>query len=103
MLPDLEKILAADRTTRASVAQAQKQAQEIVEQAQAKILAMQKDLEQELASLKEALRAEILQKAEARAADTEAATKDYLYRLQEQAPARQEEAAAFLVSRVLEG
>jgi vacuolar-type H+-ATPase subunit H len=101
MLPDLEKIIRSDREARALVAQAKKEAQVRLDQAQIGIEAIQAKFQGELAHLQEAVQEEILRQAEARAAEVAASTERYIAGLREKQGTHGEEVAAFLLSRVL--
>ncbi len=103
LLPELEKILMADRKAREAVDRAQQEAEALLAATRARIEALKTELESELEQLKQTAAGEILRQAEARAAEIAADTDRYLDRLQEQAQAQEEEAVSFLVSQVLAG
>jgi vacuolar-type H+-ATPase subunit H len=101
MLPDLEKICAADRQARGAAAAAQEEAQSLLEEARAQVKVIQANLEVELAQLQKTVQEEILQQAEGRAALVAGATEKFLQELKAKQAAHGEEAVALLVSRVL--
>jgi len=101
MLPDLEKIINADRRAKAALDAARKEAEELISQAAFQVQAIEARLQEELDALKRTVQEEVLSQAEAQAAATEAAAQRYLQALAEKQAARREEAVAFMVSRVL--
>jgi hypothetical protein len=101
MLPDLAKIIVADREAQATVAQAQQEALALKRQAEARVLESQAQLQDDLARVRQNAQTEILVAAEARAAEIAAATARQVQDLSDQGTARQAEAVAALVSRVL--
>ena len=101
MLPDLAKIIAADQTGQATMAQAQQEALALKRQAEARVRESQAQLQDDLARVREIAQTEILAAAEARAAEIAAATGRQVPDLSDQGTARQAEAVAALVSRVL--
>jgi hypothetical protein len=101
MLPDLAKIIAADQAGQATMAQAQQEALALKRQAEARVRESQDQLQDDLARVRQAAQTEILAAAEARAAEIAAATARQVQNLTDQGQARQEEAVAALVSRVL--
>ena len=101
MLPDLEKIILADREARALVAQAKKEARTLLDQAQIRVEAIQTKFQGELAQLRETVQEEILRQAKARAAEVAESTERYIAGLREKQGTHGEEVAAFLLSQVL--
>ncbi len=101
MLPDLEKIILADREARALVAQANILAQHKLDQAQSRVKAIQEKFQEELAQLRETIQEEILQQADAKAAEVADSTDRYIARLREKQETQGDEIAAFLLSQVL--
>ena len=101
MLPDLEKIILADREARTLVAQAKKEAQVMLDQAQIRIQAIQAKFQGELAHLQEAVQEEILRQAKTRAAEVAESTERYIAGLRKKQGTHREEVAAFLLSQVL--
>jgi hypothetical protein len=101
MLPDLAKIIAADQTGQQTMAQAQQEALVLKRQAETRVRESQTQLEDDLARVRQAAQTEILAAAEARAAEIGATTDRQVQDLNEQGKARQEEAVAALVARVL--
>ena len=101
MLPDLEKIILADREARVLVAQAKEGAQTMLDQAQIRIQAIQAKFQGELAQLQETVQEDILHQAETRAAEVAASTERYMAGLREKQGTHGEEVAAFLLSQVL--
>jgi vacuolar-type H+-ATPase subunit H len=100
-IPDLEKVLAADRQARTLVAQAQEEAQSLLAQASAQVQLLQSDLQAELSRLKQTVQDDILQQAEGRAAESATATQTYIQGLQDKQQARREEAVALFLDQVL--
>lgn len=101
MLPDLQKIIAADRQSQAAVAGAEKEAQGLLAQGQSQVQAFKDRLEAELAQVRRSAQNDILKEAEARAEEIQAAVARYTQGLKEKEAAGKEEALALLVSRVL--
>ncbi len=101
MLPDLEKIMAADRQGKEMVAQAQQEAMDLKSQADARVRESQAQLQEDLAQVRQGAQAEILAAAEARAAEIAGATDGQVQVLTEDLKTRQADAVAWLVSRVL--
>jgi hypothetical protein len=101
MLPDLEKIIAADQAGQETLAQAQQEALTLKRQAEARIKESQAQLQDDLARVRQNAQTEILAAAEARAAEITAAAARQVQELSDQGEARQEAALAALVSRVL--
>ena len=87
MLPDLAKIIAADQAGQETLAQAQQEALALKRQAEARVKESQSQLQDDL--------------ARASAAGIAAATERQVQDLTDQGKARQEEAVAALVARVL--
>ncbi len=101
MLPDLEKIILADREARALVTQAKLEAQQKLDQAQIRIQAIQTKLQGELAQLRETVQEEILQQAVAKSTEVADSSDRYIARLREKRETQGEEIADFLLSQVL--
>ena len=101
MLPDLAKIIAADQAGQETVTQAQQEALALKRQAEARVRESQAQLQDDLARVRQKAQTEILAAAEARAAEIAAATARQVQGLSDQGTARQAEAVAALVSRVL--
>jgi hypothetical protein len=101
MLPDLAKIIVADQTGQATMAQAQQEALALKRQAEGRVRESQAQFQDDLARVRQATQTEILAAAEARAAEIAAATARQVQDLTDQAKARQAEVVAALVSRVL--
>jgi hypothetical protein len=101
MLPDLEKIMAADRQGKEMVVQAQQEALDLKSQADARVRESQTQLQEDLAQVRQGAQAEILAAAEARAGEIAGATAGQVQVLTEDLKTRQAEAVAWLVSRVL--
>ncbi len=101
MLPDLDKIMVADRKERDRVAQAAKEAQALLDQAQTQVQAIQAKLQSELTLLKEKIQEEILHKAEAQAAEEAQSAARYITNLKDKHGTQGEELAAFLLAQVL--
>jgi len=101
MLPDLEKILAADQGGGQEVDQAQQDALALKSQADARVREIEARLQEELAQVRRDAQAEILEQAEAQAREIAGATARQIQELTDKYKARQEEAVALLVSRVL--
>jgi F0F1-type ATP synthase membrane subunit b/b' len=95
MLPELEKIIVADRKARAAVDQARQEAEALLSEIRAKLDSLKTDLDQQIEHLKKT--------TEARAADITEGTHRYVDKLTGQAQSREEEALSFLVSQVLAG
>jgi vacuolar-type H+-ATPase subunit H len=103
MLPELEKIIVADRKARAAVDQARQEAEALLSEIRAKLDSLKTDLDQQIEHLKKTTAEEISRQAEARAADITEGTHRYVDKLTGQAQSREEEALSFLVSQVLAG
>jgi len=103
MLPDLEKIITADRKAREAVDRARQEADALRAETRVKLDSLKADLDAELEELKKSTAAEITRQAETQAAEIGAATDRYVAKLTEQARSREEEALSFLVSQVLAG
>lgn len=103
MLPELEKILTADRKAREAVARAKQEADALLAETRVRIASLRADLEAELKGLEQAAAADIYREAETRAAEITAGTDRYLAKLREKCQTREEEAVSFLVSQVLAG
>ncbi len=103
MLPDLEKIITADRKAREAVDHARQEADALLAETRVKLDSLKADLEAELEKLKKTTAQEISREAEAQAVEIGAATDRYVGKLTEQAQSREEEAVSFLVSQVLAG
>ena len=101
MLPDLEKIMAADRQGKEMVVQAQQEAMDLKSQADARVRESQTQLQEDLAQVRHGAQAEILAAAEARAAEIAGATEGQVQVLTEDLKTRQADAVAWLVTRVL--
>ena len=101
MLPDLTKIITADQAGQETLAQAQQEALTLKRQAEAQVRESQVKLQDDLARVRDKAQTEILAAAEARAAEITAATERQVQELSDEGKARQEEAVAALVSRVL--
>jgi vacuolar-type H+-ATPase subunit H len=101
MLPDLAKIIIADRKARAIVDQAQKEAQALLDQAQTQVQAIQAELQAKLNQIRETVQKEILYKAEERASEVADSTERYITGLREKQGTHGDEVAAFLLSQVL--
>jgi hypothetical protein len=101
MLPDLEKIIAADQAGQETMTQAQQEALALKRQAGARVKEGQAQLQDDLSRVRQNAQTEILAAAEARAAEIAAATAGQVQYLTGQAKARQEAAVTALVSRVL--
>lgn len=101
MLADLEKILTADRQGQATVAQAREEALDLKNQADSRVRESQARLQDELAQVRQSAQTEILQEAETRTQAIAAATARQIQDLTQNSQARQVEAVALLVSRVL--
>jgi hypothetical protein len=101
MLPDLEKIILADRKERARLDQAQQEARALLDQTQTKIQALQAKLQTELTLLREKIQEEILHKSEAQAAEVADSAARYITGLRDKQRTQGEEQAAFLLSQVL--
>jgi|WetSurMetagenome_2_1015567.scaffolds.fasta_scaffold603224_2 hypothetical protein len=101
MLPDLDKIILADREAQALVARAKKEAQVMLDQAQIRIQAIQAQFQGELAHLRETIQEEILGQAQARAVEVAESTERYIAGLREKKGTHGEEASVFLLSQVL--
>ena len=101
MLPDLAKIIAADQIGQEAMAQAQQEALALKGQAEARVREGQAQLQEDLARVRQAAQTEILAAAEAQAAEIAAATERQVQDLTDQGKARQADALAALVSRVL--
>jgi vacuolar-type H+-ATPase subunit H len=101
MLPDLGKILTADQLGRATVDQAQQEALALKSQAETRVRESQAQLQEELDRVRQAGQTGILAEAETRAGAIAAATERQVQDLAEKGKARQAEAVAALVSRVL--
>jgi hypothetical protein len=101
MLPDLDKIMVADRKERDRVAQAAKEAQALLDQAQTQVQVIQAKLQSELTLLKEKIQEEILRKAEVQAAVEADRAARYITILKGKQSTQGEELAAFLCDQVL--
>ena len=101
MLPDLAKIVAADRAAQKAVQDALNEARAFKAQAEVRGQEIRARLQEELARIQEDAQEEILRQADARALDIQQASQEEVRRLTEQHQAHGEEAVAFLVSRVV--
>jgi hypothetical protein len=101
MLPDLEKILVADRQGQEKVAQARQEALDLKNRADAQVGESQARLQADEAQVRQGAQADILAAAEARAGEIAAATGRQVQELTDMASARRDDAVAWLVNRVL--
>ena len=101
MVTDLEKIITADVNGREAVAQTQQEALDLKNQSDARVRESQDELQKDLSQLRQEAQSEILAEAEARVREIGAATERQIQELTENFQARREEAAAWLVARVL--
>ncbi len=101
MLADLEKIVAADHQGQETVAQAGQEALALKRQTDARVQELQAQLQAELDQLRQGVQTEILQEADLRTQEIAAATEHQVQELTHNFQARQEEAVAALVARVL--
>lgn len=101
MLPDLAKIIAADHSGQEMVAQAQQEALDLKNQADTRVRESQAKLQEELTQVRQNLQTEILQEADTRTKEIAAATEGQVQQVTQNSQARQDEAVAALISRVL--
>jgi vacuolar-type H+-ATPase subunit H len=101
MLPDLQKILAADHQGQETVAQASQEALALKRQTDARVQELQAQLQDELDQLRQGVQTEILQEADLRTQEIAAATDRQVQELNRNSQARQGQAVDVLVARVL--
>jgi len=101
MLADLEKIVAADHQGQETVALASQEALALKRQTDAQVQELQAQLQAELDQLRQGVQTEILQEADLRTQEIAAATDRQVEELTRNFQARQGQAVAALVDRVL--
>ncbi len=101
MLPDLAKIIAADKGGQEKVAQAQQEALDLKNQTDTRVRDIQAKLQEELTQVRKDVQNKIIEDADNRIKEIAAATESQVQQVTQNSQARQDEAVAALVSLVL--
>jgi vacuolar-type H+-ATPase subunit H len=101
VLPDLAKIIAADKGGREKVAQAQQEALDLKNQTDSQVQESQAKLQKELTQVRQDVQTKIIHEADDRTKEIAAAMEGQVQQVTQNSQAHHDEAVAALVSRVL--